>query len=200
MSAASPADRARQKVAAIRARDLRARRSMQELHNALLALIEERPFDGITIDDIVEKSGVGRSTFYRHYATKEALIEEIAKTEIEQLVDLTFPLTSRSDSRPSCLALARYVDARRKLWRILLTGGAAGVMRESFAKLAMEKGPKNLDTTDMDIPIDLGAVWGVAATVEIIAWWLRQSKPVSIEKIAEYLDRLAVRPAFSPGD
>lgn len=180
----------------MRARDARARRTMQLLHEALFSLIEIKSFDKITVDDIVERAGVGRSTFYRHFETKEALIDEIATAEIERLVDLTFPLLRAVDSRPSCIALASYVDERRNLWSVLLTGGASAIMRDTFIKLASARAPTSLEGFEPSLPIDLGVVSGVGATIEILAWWLRQVDPVSIEQIAEYLDRLTVRPAL----
>ncbi len=91
-AAVSSAEFTRQGAPAIRARDARARRTMQLLNDALLSLVETTPFERITVDDIVERAGIGRSTFYRHFETKEALIDEIATTEIVRLVDLTFPL------------------------------------------------------------------------------------------------------------
>ena len=167
---------------------------MQLLQEALLSLIETKPFDRITVDDIVDKAGIGRSTFYRHFETKEALIDEIASAEIERLVDLTFPLLSAVDSRPTCFALASYVDAHRSLWSILLTGGASAIMRDTFIKLASARAPTSLKGFAPILPIELGVVGGVGATIEILAWWLRQPDPVSVEQMAEYLDRLSVRP------
>lgn len=192
----SSAEFARQSAPAIRARDARARRTMQQLHEALVSLIEAKAFDRITVDDIVEKAEIGRSTFYRHFETKEALIDEIATAEIERLVDLTFPLLRAVDSRPSCIALASYVDERRNLWSALLTGGASAIMRDTFVKLALARAPTSLEGFEPVLPIDLGVVSGVGATIEILAWWLRQADPVSVEQIAEYLDRLTVRPAI----
>ena len=187
---------ARQSAPAIRARDARARRTMLLLHDALLSLVESKPFDRITVEDIIEKAGVGRSTFYRHFETKEALIDEIATAEIERLVDLTFPLLNAVDSRPSCVALASYVDAHRSLWRVLLNGGASAIMRETFIKLASARASTSIEGFEPILPVELGVVSGVGATIEILAWWMRQPAPVSVEQMAEYLDRLTVRPAL----
>jgi AcrR family transcriptional regulator len=192
----SSADFARQKAPAIRARDARARRTMQLLREALLSLVENNPAERITIDDIVASAGTSRSTFYRHFETKEALIDEIATSEIEQLVDLTFPLLSAGDSLATCMALARYVNDRRNLWNILLTGGASAIMRDTFVRLASTRALTLAKSFKPDLPVELGVVSGVGATIEILAWWLRQSDPVSIEQMAEYLDRLTVRPAL----
>lgn len=44
------------------------------LADAALSLFDERGYDQTTVDDIVERAGVGRSTFFRYYGSKEAVI------------------------------------------------------------------------------------------------------------------------------
>ena len=50
--------------------DKRIRRTRDTLGDALVDLIQEKPFDEITVQQILDRAGVGRSTFYEHYATK----------------------------------------------------------------------------------------------------------------------------------
>ncbi|MEQ1894843.1 MAG: helix-turn-helix domain-containing protein, partial [Planctomycetota bacterium] len=53
--------------------DARARRSRERLGDALVALIQEKPFDAITVQDVLDRAGVSRSTFYAHFRDKEDL-------------------------------------------------------------------------------------------------------------------------------
>ena len=41
---------------------------------ALLLLMRDIPYEHITVGDITKKAGVNRSTYYRHFETKEAVI------------------------------------------------------------------------------------------------------------------------------
>ena len=43
---------------------------------------------------------------------------------------------------------------------------------------------------------DLNVVFAVAATIEILAWWLKQSDPPSVSRMAEILDQLVVTPSI----
>ena len=53
--------------------DRRVRRTREALGHALIALMQEKPFETITVQDVLDRAGVGRSTFYVHYRDKEDL-------------------------------------------------------------------------------------------------------------------------------
>ena len=54
--------------------DARVRRTRDALGNALVTLILEKPFDDITIQEVLDRAGVGRSTFYSHFSDKDDLL------------------------------------------------------------------------------------------------------------------------------
>ena len=51
--------------------DRRAARTRELLNQALVDLGAERGVDEIDVSDLVEAAGIGRSTFYSHYSSKE---------------------------------------------------------------------------------------------------------------------------------
>src|SRR5436190_14790188 len=54
--------------------DRRQRKTRSALDAALLQLIAERPYAGITVEDIVNAADVARATFYAHYKDKDDLL------------------------------------------------------------------------------------------------------------------------------
>ena len=64
--------------------DLRQRRTKKFLVHALLALMEERPFQELSVVDICERAMVHRTTFYAHFEDKYALLR-YAIGELQQL-------------------------------------------------------------------------------------------------------------------
>jgi AcrR family transcriptional regulator len=169
-------------------------RTRAALRRALLALLERKHFDQITVRDIAAEAGIGYATFFRHHESKGELLEEVAEEQIATLMALAVPLLIAADTRGSCLALCKYVNEHRATWSALLTGGAAGAMREEFIRQAMQLGAGQVQKSSW-LPVELGAIYGVSATVEILAWWLRQPPNFSVERIAEIVDRLVVTPA-----
>lgn len=172
--------------------DPRARRSSDALSSALLRLLECKPLDQITIREIAAEAGVHRSTFFRHHPTKEALLDHIAANQIRDLVALTLPVLDSKDSLASLQILCAYVDEHRTLWSALLTGGAAGAMREEWLRLSREVA----DTRSVPrhwIPVPLGIAYSVALLFETMAWWLGEPEgTVSIDRVAEILNHLFV--------
>jgi AcrR family transcriptional regulator len=53
--------------------DRRILRTRDPLGDALVALMHENNFDEITVQDLLDRAGVGRSTFYVHYRDKQDL-------------------------------------------------------------------------------------------------------------------------------
>ena len=174
--------------------DARMVRTRAALRRALLALLERKQFDQITVRDIAAEAGVGYATFFRHHTSKSELLKDVAEEQIGSLMALTLPLLVAADTRGSCLALCKYVNEHRAIWSALLTGGAAGAMREEFIRQAMQRGAAQVQSSSW-LPVELGAIYGVSATVEILAWWLRKQNDFTVEQIAEILDRLVVTPA-----
>ncbi|MCB0097425.1 MAG: TetR/AcrR family transcriptional regulator, partial [Caldilineaceae bacterium] len=54
--------------------DRRIQKTRRALQDALLTLIVERRYDKITVQDILDRANVGRSTFYAHYRDKDDLL------------------------------------------------------------------------------------------------------------------------------
>ena len=173
--------------------DPRAVRSRQALHAALLSLLDEKPFSDITIREVVAAAGIGYTTFFRHHPTLESLLDEIAAEQIGALIELAVPILSAKKLRAASEAIFSHVDAHRTLWSTLLTGGAAGIIREEFLRKAREVALP-MGSADEKIPMDCGIVLIVSGTLGLIDWWLRNRQPLPVERVAEIYDLAVVSP------
>ena len=75
------------------------------LESAFFKLIEEKPFSKITVNDIVREAGVHRNTFYYHYQSIPALLNEICRKMVMQMMIVYKDVQSPSDC---ILPLIRY--------------------------------------------------------------------------------------------
>ncbi|MEO6092484.1 MAG: TetR/AcrR family transcriptional regulator [Novosphingobium sp.] len=178
--------------------DARQIRSRSALTSALLAMLEEAAFDQLTIRAITARAGTGYATFFRHYADKEALLSDVASEEIAGLLARTIPILHDADSLESTRALCRHVAEHRTLWSALLTGGAAGIVRQEFIRQARTLA-RNAPP-DGWLPPDLGVVYGTGGTIDLLAWWLEQDGDYPPDRIAGILNRLVIAPLMGrPG-
>jgi len=63
--------------------DRRVRRTRDRLGDALISLMHEKPFDDITVQDVLDRARVSRSTFYTHYTDKDDLLMSDAEDFFE---------------------------------------------------------------------------------------------------------------------
>lgn len=187
-------------IAPLRREDARITRSRKALNVALLQLIGTQPLEAITIREITDAAGVGYATFYRHYPTKAALLDDVAADQIRDLVGMSMPALGPGlgDSREACLAILRYVDLHHLVWRALLNGGAAGAVREEIIQVSRE-------VTDAVphgagwLPLDLSHRFVASAMVELLSWWLERRETVTVAEGAALLDRLIIHPVVESG-
>lgn len=172
--------------------DQRVQRSRRALREALLELLGEMPFDQITITELTARAQIGYTTYFRHYPSKEALLNDVASVLIRDLLSLSVPVVSRAGSLQSCRALCHYVDERREIWRSLLTGGAASIVQAEFVDQAREWAPQFL-WDHAWLPVDLGAVWTARSTIEILSWWLSDGDYMTVDDVAAIIERLSIR-------
>lgn len=178
------------------ANDPRAVRSREALHRAMLTLLESTPLDQITIRDIAAVSGVGYTTYFRHYPTKEALFEAIAEDVVQEIFNLSMPILASEDLQAASRALFKYVQEHSKVWTTLLTGGASGAIREQFLKSARAVA-RNMAADDGWMPPEMGVILIVSGTIEMLSWWLQQRRPLPIAQIAEIHIQVVVAPAIA---
>lgn len=65
--------------------DKRIEKTLVSLQNAFYDLLMEKSYKNITIQDILDKSKVSRSTFYKHYKTKEDILLSIINDIFEHV-------------------------------------------------------------------------------------------------------------------
>jgi AcrR family transcriptional regulator len=93
-------------------RDPRIRRTRQLLQEALFNIMQTKPFDEISVQDITEAATVNRATFYDHYTDKYALLEATIAGGFHQLLhqrNVQFDGTCPSAASAVILATCDYL-------------------------------------------------------------------------------------------
>jgi AcrR family transcriptional regulator len=183
--------------------DRRVRRTRELLRRALLSLIQERGYDRITIQDILERADVGRSTFYAHYRDKDDLLRagfEDIRTALAAEQDAAEKgAASRAEFLQPMLAVFRHVGAHRHFWGALSRKGGADlvtrILRESVTDLAREHLRSQFpDATTNQMQLEAAIQFVAGACMGLLLWWLDDDAvPYSAEEIHAIFRRLATQ-------
>jgi len=176
-----------------RARDSRIVQTRNALQQAFMELLAIKSLGDITIRDITATAGVGYNTFFRHYTSKESLLDAMAVDEINDLIELCMVVLDASDSREAAKALCHYVAGHDALWSTLLNGGAADTLREAFIQRLRELAGGRVRSTEA-YPAEIGVKLVASGTIDVLSWWLQQESRMAVDDIAEIYDELVVRP------
>jgi AcrR family transcriptional regulator len=116
---------ARQKEQTKRRRqvDERIRRTRARLGSALVALIHEKPFNHVTVQEVLDRASVGRSTFYLHFRNKNDLL----LSQLETFLDtMSTTLSNRKEESHRVLPVAEmfsHIGAQNRIYRALADAG-----------------------------------------------------------------------------
>ncbi len=83
--------------------DRRIRRTRDTLGGALVRLMHEKPFDNITVQDVLDRAGVSRTTFYTHYRDKDDLF----LSDVEDFFEFMSTFLTRNRAAPKELRRLR---------------------------------------------------------------------------------------------
>lgn len=169
--------------------DRRVRKSKQALQDALLSLIPQKGYDGITIQDIADEADTARVTFYRHYKDKDELLldalDSVRLSLIAQIEDV--PPGDRLINPPVAI-FYRYIQEHEELFRVLFGNHGAMLVvnqvRDYFAELL--EGIIRIQVKDkkLHLPIEIMAQSAASAHVGLAIWWLEHDFPYPADYMA----------------
>jgi len=158
-------------------RDRRITKTRRALKDALTGLILEKGYEAVTVQDIIDRADVGRSTFYTHYIDKDELLLAI-------FADLEIPAPDPSTSRPTdppfgwTLQLFRHFGTGKRVFKAVagIESGAIArretntwlekLARAELARIGMPK-RHNPATLEMVVRFMVGTFVG------FMTWWMR---------------------------
>ncbi len=168
----------------VEAGDRRVRRTRRNLTEALISLILERGYDATTVQDILDRADVGRSTFYAHFRDKEALLlscfDELREDLRRDLDRMTPGVPPRDPAQPS-IVLFEHAHRHRRIYQALYgRQGGTIVYRHLHALIAAALRAHlapHLAARGSPIPADVIAEFYTSALLGILTWWVDQGFP-----------------------
>jgi AcrR family transcriptional regulator len=179
--------------------DRRSVRTRQHLIDALVALIQEKSYDSITVQDIIDRANVGRSTFYTHFQDKDDLLArsfERVMAWLARQID-----TTQDPLMIPVLGLFDHLQSHRHLYRALLhTRGVDILFRsgEVYLRVVLIEKFTTRRAADSPVPVDVLAAATAGTLLNLARWWLESEMPYTPQQM-DAICRVVLLPGIVAG-
>lgn len=175
--------------------DRRIQRTYERLGRALVELAQQKPFETITVEEIVNRAKVARSTFYIHFSNKDDLF----LSDVETLFALVGTLLTSKNERSHRVApvaeLFTHVASARRLYDALIAAGKRNDVRElgvGHLARSIKRRLKQVLSDNHMPAAELSAISEILASslLSFLFWWLDRKMPLSSVQADELFHRL----------
>ena len=192
--------------------DRRVQRTRELLQKALIELISERGYDAITIQDLVDRANVGRTTFYLHYSSKDELFMSCHEAIVSEFrIGPLHPLSREEllspEAPPGMTSAYRHLEDARALLYHIFQGKDSLLILRRIRDWSAQEIEASLRAAFAEahstIPFDVLANYLAGAQIALVQWWLEKRQPYTPENLAQTFHRLqraAIRDAFGLRD
>jgi AcrR family transcriptional regulator len=176
--------------------DRRVLRTRDTLGDALFALMQKKSFNEITVQDLLDRAGVGRSTFYVHYLDKHDLF----LSDVEDFFEKFSSALERQGASPKRLLpvkeLFTHVREAREFYAAVVNSGKINDVhalgRGYFARSIDER----LQSAGVEIePLQRSArAHALAGSFfSLLDWWMDKGMKAEPQEMDDLFHRLAWR-------
>jgi AcrR family transcriptional regulator len=183
-----------------RAVDRRIQRTRQLLHGSLMALIQEKGFEALSVQDIIDRANVGRATFYAHFDSKEDLlasgIENLRAALKEQ--QRRAVSAGRSDERLFAFSPELFIHANehRTVFRAMVGKRSGAVVQQLLQKMLVDLVREEVKGTwtdkEKETPIEAVSQFIGGGLFGLLMWWGNGNMRMPVEDVDSVFRRLAV--------
>lgn len=179
----------------------RAEHTKERIHQALLDLLQEKPYEIISMSEIAQKAACSRVTVHRHYGSKDNLLLDCYEETVEAVKEDLLYSQDLADKSASELAYANivvfytHVAENRALYRALFSTVVGNTIRTRFrrfvagATMRMMQEEGNIDL----LPVAPNVVANLTADMVVgaIIWWLESNSNFAPTLLAEIVLRVS---------
>lgn len=168
---------------------------------ALVELTLSRGFEALTVRELTERAGVGYATFFRHFASKEALLERLLEDTLSELsaalAPHIAPQAGAFDPRKTSITVFEHALAHADSYRALLrTGDVTGLTERCLAlsrttlQLTFSPQPQSV------VPFEVAVYHLVNSFVGLVGWYLETDRPYAPERMGAIVEKLILEPVY----
>ena len=179
-------------------RDRRTAKTISALRSALIELMMEKHYDSITVQDIIDRANVGRSTFYSHFRDKEDLLVGDWKRFFQVIADHTNITAAENENVAPIEPVFVHLKDMHALYRALVRSGKTdrlfSVGIDYLAQKLEEKIRQTADISSIGVRPEFFAHLLSLQIFGTLKWWLDRDMPHTPAEMSQMFETLV-----SPG-
>lgn len=183
-------------------RDRRIERTQQLLRGALRSLIQEKGFEALTVQEIIDRANIGRATFYSHFDNKDDLLAsgfEDLRASLKARQRDAFSRGHTIEDRVFGFSqeVFAHTNEYREAFRAMVGHRSGAVVQRLLHKLLVELIREDVRRTVVradSSPVQTEALvhFITGALVGVLMWWLDGRMRLSVGDVNAYFRRLAL--------
>lgn len=179
--------------------DPRIYKTLRNIDEALLATLKERPFHRITIDQLCKQAMINRSTFYKYYADKYALLDDYLTRSLDEFREtvktdfINADLSNVDDPyysllfRETAAFLFSHRDRYQTLWNAAIDRNIFREMIAIVEERILEKLAEGGTVTRPAAARQLYASFFASNMMTLICWWFQNEGQVNENTVVEIM-------------
>ena len=175
--------------------DARVRRTRDALGDALIALMQEKAFETITVQEVLDRAHVSRSTFYTHYSDKDDLLMSDSEEFFEAL---SMALSAHGDKSDRVFPVKEFFNHLADVQPFYKALVKSGKFQENM-ELARGHFARGIERRLSELPRGKSipanersaiAFTQAGALLSLLAWWLDRGMREPPEQMDELFHRM----------
>jgi AcrR family transcriptional regulator len=176
--------------------DRRSQRSRRLIVDALLGLMLEKRFERITVQEIIDRADVGRTTFYAQFANKEDVLLSEFERAFALLHDQQLTSAETADQLLPSLGLFQHVSEQLPLHQALVRGQATDLHYQGVRRHLRDHAARQLALVNgsrpLAVPPEIVADYLAGTLLTVVHWWLDHGMPYTPAQMEEYFQQLVM--------
>lgn len=176
----------------IKAMDRRQRKTRDAIFQSFSELLENQRYENITVQDIIDKADVGRSTFYSHFETKDHLLKALCSNIFDHIFKgeiCNYPGETHNLEEKLAHILWHIKDNKKDITG-LLNCESSDIFMAYIREYLYELFQMDLCYFSKDVPEDFLLNHLISSFCTTIRWWVKNKMAVSPEETARYFINL----------
>lgn len=174
--------------------DRRVGKTRDAIFTAFAELMLEKRYSNITVQEIIDRANVGRTTFYTHFPTKDDLLNACIEMILDSFDEKNMEHSQMQNNSKNMVPVAEMFEHIKQNSK-MVKGMHSFETRELFFAGFKRYWKNKLEAhfsqvTTSTVPVEIIVNFVMTALFELINWWIENGMSYSPEEMEDYFMKL----------